>query len=380
MQGYLGNLGSADQQNLWTNFLSANQLSSNPSDTDPAKLQLFSNYVKGIYSIVNPTGVRLTEKTQIVLTIFDILQTLMSSMQGTQQSMQQTLTFLAQKGVSYTNLMKQIPVYIGSSPPGSTPPSGVTANANPALYTFGYANASLSMQNVLQYLDSTVASTGQPISFDLANSTKDITFNYTSGLGDTYTATLPGNSYIHMTATPTGTPGQYTFAVSVFESQGTKNSNFDPILQTVQVGPTLSTTISTTDKIEQRIASAASIFWQAFQSYPAFANDPPNIPWATIYPSGQAAGSKGFDIRYTYTGSDNSLALAASTAVQTRQQKNRLLQTAFEGLKAKRDALSDTSDQQQRVIDASAQGRSQTIKIYDTVLQNLKNIMNSIFP
>ncbi len=420
LSGFLGFLTKTQQEDYWNGFLALNNLQSNPSNTDPETLELFTNYASKVAATIAFVG-----KTQIVFSVFEILSLLMNTMTSTQISTQQNLLYWTEKQEAYTTMATKVPVYTSFAPSTlfTSLPSGISPNANPAQYQLGYAN--LTMQDVLNSMQAT-AQKGQSVVFSMA-----ATNGYVNdGLNSVYPD--PTSNWITMTATPVAgsNPPTYTFSAQAFYQTVAHAAGGYYGINNNSVPVVTSAPISTTADTATQITAMNSVFWQAFQSYSGFQTYPPGIPWsASVYtgfvgvnfsltppanvpvtpvPSipNQDAGQltntdivNTTDIRFAQNpdipyhdiqllGVQTSVfpntitaALQANSAsdAQRRAAENASLSTDLNAIQTKKDILQNLEDSESRTVDSSSQGRLQLSNVFQATVQSLSNILNTLY-
>lgn len=383
MQGFLGFLTPAQQQAYWNGFLQINGLTSNPLNTDTAKVGLFAGYVNEVASVLSSV-----EQTRIVLTIFDVLTTMMKTMTNTQLTTQQNLAYWAKKQKAYTDMASKVAITQGSGQTDLfTPlPTDIVPSSDPTQYKLGFAG--LTMQDVLGTIQA-IAHGGDPQTFSLAaNTLQNVQLEAASTMHLPYNV----NSFITMSATPdANNPGTFTFTAQAFHQVYTFAVD-PPSLVSSQV---FSTTITPAMTTQDQINAMHQAFWSAFQSFAGFTTSPVGIPWSRQYPTFPTSipnpDTSPFapatlpileepsDIRFTYTGDNSSLLNQANLNVKRRAEANATVQTSLDAIKTKKDILRDIASSVQRTVDSSSQGRLQLTNIIQSTVKQLSNILNNIF-
>src|SRR5437016_1606130 len=94
--GYFGNLGSAAQDALWQSFKDKNGFVTNPSNTDVNALIKFSTFIQSTFNdgqelLLSPEEI---QKRQLLFSLYDLIITMMKSIQDTVGVTAQSIVFL----------------------------------------------------------------------------------------------------------------------------------------------------------------------------------------------------------------------------------------------------------------------------------------------
>lgn len=425
-RGFYGAVSPGTSEQVWKEFL-AQQGVSQVEDTVESRTKYMSFLSKKLGDINESTAVNALSPNEIagrhlVVTVFDLILVMLTSLAVEQLKNSDTLSFLAKYQQKYADLMRRAPTYIGTgylsqrmmddwnmSPTDNIPTKSFStadsyfSKTSPSTiaseFKLGYAD--LSLEDVFRYLFNEVSgfsttidsNTQQPQAFT------DRTFQMSSTY---YPIVVSNNAYIAQnfwflnikkqtvdgkeqlvlsatlnvqlkwsmsggvasytkTATRTIPVGDETNTISQF------NSAFQEVYQDAKANRYVEATLTQDEKD----------FW-AFRfspKYTYFLDYPVRdtmIPW----PSGILMSNveQGLD-----TNPQQNLNNILAYWIKSRAQENKLMSSYIEGLKGKKNIYKDKYDQVSQVGESGRTSRSQTVSFLQAFLRQLQNMLSSIF-
>jgi hypothetical protein len=434
-QGYYGALTQAASDAVWQEFLQSQGVSS-VSDTTQTRTK-YLTFLSQKLNVVNASDAanalspKEVSARHMVVTIFDLLLAVLGRLSVEQIRNGEAISVLVKKQKEYLNLLQRMPTYVGSGTITQhmyeAPVFGISAAAskdrqgliistadsqyytpihtstNPAEFSLGYGG--ITLEDVLGYLYD-----------DLENKLKanppvtSSTFSMTSGtfltnrFGGQYwdRNTLECKNYIDLKIEKIPNSNNVTLLVSfrtdhteyvgsgrvttVFSNQSSTNldmsnrtsvlaafnSSFQNVWSAAKANNLVEVSSSSLTADEKTILSidynAKSTEEQdlILRSRNVKINWPQGIllsTWENV----------------TDTSLKQDLGAAAYQAQQTRAQKNQMLSSLTEALKGRRDTLRDKADQLAQVGESGRTSRSQTIAFVKQLVNQLRNILSSIF-
>lgn len=373
MGSFFGYLDTEEQQKLWSGFLQNEQLSTNPADTDTVAQAQFMSYIQSNYDQMQELQLSPTEvqRRHLVFTIFDIILLMMRKVQDTVGVQQGQLVFNGKMQEQYTNLMSRVPIYLGGA-------SDIAKfNVNPAQFTLGYNN--ISVKELLQYalasgnsadLNSyelvNAAPTGNNPQVNFSTSPTRFFFQNANGTRMTIVPDLGAGTVtvtVYQMASqppPPGTTQQQQNHITFYQEQ--------QVLQ--QVLPiTGNDTGTQLDSVLTGFIANVNPFLSTISN-----ENLPRVPYA------QQVTEDNVPITTVHVpGESDDAALTASAIADLRAQKNSVMQQYIEAARSRRETIKSQGDQISTNLDTSRQSIKGQAGILTSVIQQARNILDSIF-
>jgi len=397
MSAFYGYLDPIQQQDIWTQFLHTNGLTANPANTDTVAQAEFMSFVQSTYATMQTSSLSPEEiqRRHLVFAVYDALVTLLNTIQGAAAAESNALQFLAQYQRAYTDMISRIPTYIGGSPN-----TGNLDLTDPSKFTLGYAG--ITLQDVYEYM---LATGGQSVInsyLPTANGKSPFRTNK-DGSGFVYNKNDPANSdYYYQNLTGyqlTMVPDlqNHTVTMSIQYQYATDNGrntfpvpHSSPITVSYDPNATVADQVkalnqglisqfgsfmtqwanlntSSIDTLPIQYQSDGVANWLNNPKNTLPSNNTPFIPWSNTFNLKGALNLKG----------DANVDPAA--AAQRREQKNSLMQQYVQNLSALRQTIKTQADTIGTNLDTSRQAVKGQDSICASIIQQMNNIMNSLF-
>ena len=345
------------EQKLWNAFVETYgySISNPPSPSNPTDMTRYLNYLQGYYSQSQVQTLSPFEVTKrdIVNATLQLVLSLIAQLQKSALEQGTQIQFLANYQQAYTNMIADVPLYVG------VPGELTTVDLNdPKKFHFAYGNITAEDVSNFVYNQAVTGLTGDVYSVGSANPptippARSFTFTVFSptSIGITYNKTDFGPVNTAVSAVVT-IPPNTTFAnASILISQqflsmwGTAQANGD--------------------------------FNYPIQNFPVNFYQP-GIRWfnASIFNGGNpTSGDPPVSTATNFT-DDNAKFGAAQ---QSRSELNQRNQQFIQNLTAQRQVLSDTSSTMQTNLSNTQTSLSNQINDYGAILDSLRGIIASMF-
>ncbi len=385
MGSFFGFLSTEQQQGLWSTFLNGQHLSTNPSDTDTVAQAQFMSYIQSSYDKMQELELSPIEiqRRHLVFTVFDIILLMMQNIQDTVGVQQGLLVSLGKMQEQYTDMISRVPIYVGGAS------NNAVYNDELDKFTLGYNN--ISVKELLEYALET-GNTSNINSYDIwlpdANNAAP-RFNYgipVSGTG------LAGPFFFknadgindapgaRMVITPDLGSGTITVTVYQMKIQPPPSTwtpqqvNRIALYQEQQVFqqviPITSSTFS-----EQLTEAMTGFQTNVNPFFSGFASkDIPRVPYA------QDVTDDHVPITTVHVaGESDDEAVTATAIANLRAQKNSVMQQYIDAARSRRETLQNQSDAVSTNMDTSRQAIKGQSGIMLSIIQQARNILDSIF-
>ncbi len=387
MDSFFGYLDTVEQQALWTSFLEKNSLTTNPADSDLVTQAKFMSFVQSTYTDMQQLSVSPSEavRRHLMFSVFDIIILLMQKMQVSATEEGGLIRFLGKMQEVYTQMMSRVPIYIGGSAN-----SGHIDWTDPSKFTLGFND--ITMQELLQF----VLTTGQTAVFDSYLTTNK---NAKTGLivvengQKTYFTDITGYS---ISITPNLQSGDIHFELK--DRTTTGNGITVPTSWYTVVDGTVDTGLPLDKQVNQAfdILKALRPIMDEKANLPTSAvaldaatngqYDAAQVQWWINNRRGKLIAdntpyipqNSQFNLVYNPQSSEDDR-VDQNASSQKREQKNSVLQQYIENLRSKRETLRNQSDGVNTILETSKQSIKGSAGILNSIIQQMKNILDSVF-
>lgn len=393
-------LMNADQQKqkMYLDFLSQ-------------KLQ--STYESEAINSLSPTEV---QNRFITYTLFEILLTLINLASKTQTLASTAVEFLVEKEQNYVELLKNTFMYVGKGQLlsdfsstmaviGGTPSSEdwwftkTAPSSDPTLFDLGYGN--ITLQNIFDYLAKNTVTLTKPEQDPATPDVPPPDFASTSFTLKSGIYADPGGSGNYRSSCELKVTKNFadnTFKIeSTFKLMngstvvwGPVNSQqtfpFSIVVQEpLQFRKTITDSLSQTFYETYNQAKAAGVVEVPEDSFAGLSDEKKElavrsrnlmIPWGA-YKGDTTVGALIGPARTGWYEADNTVKYSDASGGRTSQ--NKTINTYIQNIKSKKDLVSDIKDSQSQVVDAGISSRKQQINLIQGLINQLKNIISSIY-
>ncbi len=388
LKSYFGNYQSDVQQAIWTSFLEELQLQENPVDQDVDRLFAFSQYVHAYYENLLPPDLLFSEKTKIIFSIFDILIRMMETATTSQITSQKMCAVLTKKQEEYRQMMAKTVLYVGQYDYNFDGKETKTyVDQDPSKFILGYGN--FTVQDIFDYLVITADANYQNNSIDPSKPNTAAEFKIGRPPGAVYDAEANLNMALFLSqigfsfsVQKTGA-GSYQMGVQLFSGSDPNashpalllnpNTNAAPYIIDAAYGTTPLNTSSS-----EVFAKLQSLFYSVYNRnsgkiYEIETGDDRynmknriQLSWPN-------------NINYIYLGDDKDSLNEYSKQAGLRGESNKREQSSIDSTKSRIDILKDFISQQKQLVSSSSTSKGQVSNLYQSIIRQMQNILNTIF-
>jgi hypothetical protein len=359
--GFFGNLDTDEQGALWQAFKTKNGFTTDPASNDIDALVKFSDFIQATYNNEQTMALSPEEihKRQLLFSLYDLIVTMMQSIQQTVGVTGQNITFLGRYQRVYTDMMSREAgaFYIGGTRdrPPINPATGKVYIEDLTKWKLGYGSITMA-----EYLETAL----------LAKPTAAAPLEIHSDFVE--------DNQNRLLFSATDSSITFTFVAQLTE----QNAEGEDVQ--VEHPVSFTTSFSPSDSFEDKMAIATQGFTTLYNSavpgtaktVSDFINDPAQpirIPFGVVT-------DESIFINKALTGIGDSEEIAKqSAASQARAAKNSLLQQFLENSRSRREILANQADTERSLMDQSQQGISTSSNILQATIKQLTTILDSIF-
>jgi hypothetical protein len=418
IKGFYGQLSTAEQTDLWNQFLASQGLSSNPSDLS-ALQQPFATFITSLHAqeaaYAQATGIspNAEAERQVYSSAMDSLRKMLIASEGVVITNAAALKFYGAWQQQYTQEMTRAPNLVGvpdtdlntSSYTTLTLPSGTDPSQwDLSKYTFGYDN--ISLKDVISWAYSTLsADPSTPVTFgDPKNPTGAYTFTMTQDsngnptITETFSIYLKNPQYANDVEYPRSifTPPDPNYYTLVTQSavlpatdaignplRETTDASGNP-LPTGTVGPLYTTSDWVTalegkfDTIFADLANPTTPPYPSDPTYTVITNlegDPTNAtyPYKPLAITGRFLGG-------VTTSTDSKGNVSTDTSdLQNRTQQNALIQAYVNTVQARRSYVQNATQKLQSVLQTARASINNISSLWTSILSAISTLTQTLY-